>query len=64
MKKYYFPNSDYEEEFFGSESPVCVDVEELRRLARGWDLTWEEIMEQVHEAGDDEIDEYGTYESE
>ena len=60
MKKYYFPNSDHEKEFFGSESPVCVDVEELRRLARGL----EELMEQVHEAGDDEINEYGTYESE
>lgn len=64
MKTYYFPNSEHEEAFFGSDYPVCVDVEELRRLARGWDLTWEEMMEQVHEASKDEIEEYGTYDAE
>ena len=64
MKTYYFPNSEHEEAFFGSDYPVCVDAEELRRLARGWGLTWEEMMEQVHEAGKDEIEEYGTYDAE
>lgn len=64
MKTYYFPNYEYEENFFWRDYPVCVDTEELHRLSQGWGLTWEEIMEQVHEAGQDEIEEYGTYDAE
>ena len=64
MKTYYFPNSEHEEAFFGSDYPVCVDVEELRRLARGRGLTWEEMRKQAHRGGKDEIGEYGTYDAE
>lgn len=64
MKTYYFPNSEHEEAFFGSDNPICVDAKELSRLAREWGLTLDELMEQVHESNDDEIEEYGTYDAE
>lgn len=64
MKKtYYFPDSEHAVDFFGSENPVCIDHEELCRLAKGWDLTLDEIMDQVHEATDTEIKLYGTYDA-
>lgn len=65
MKKtYYFPNYEYEEDFFGSGYPICVDEKEIIRLAKGWDMTVDEIMEQVHEASEGEIEEFGTYDAE
>lgn len=33
MNTFYFPNTEYTDAFFGSESPVCVDAVELDRLA-------------------------------
>ena len=63
-KTYFFPNTENEENFFGSDNPICVDAEELSRLAREWSLTLDELMEQVHEANDDEIEEYGIYDAE
>ena len=61
MKTYFFPNPENEESFFGSDNPICVDKEEVVRLATEWGFTWDEMMEQVHEANDDEIEKYGTY---
>lgn len=60
-KTYYFPNAEQAEAFFGSQDPICVDYRELARLATEWDLTIEELMDQVHEATDNEIETYGTY---
>lgn len=65
MKKtYYFPDNEYCDTFFGSSDYVCVDGAELRRLAFGWDMEFEDLLEQVHEAGEAEIAEYGVYDSE
>ena len=61
MKTYFFPNPENEDDFFWSDNPICVDSEEIARLAREWGLTWDELMEQVHKANDDEIEKYGTY---
>ena len=63
MKTYYFPDNTHFDFFFGAESPVCVDAEELQRLADGWGLTLDELRDQVHEATADEISEYGVYNS-
>ena len=57
--KYYFPDSEYEIDFFGCGHPICVSGEELEFLARGWDMTEEDIMSQVHEATESEIETYG-----
>lgn len=61
MKTYFFPNPKNEEDFFGSDNPICVDEEELARLAREWGLTWDEMMEQTHTVNEFEISNYGTY---
>lgn len=63
MKKYYFPNDEHIETFFGSEYPVCVDLAELYRLANGWDKSVDDLMEQMHEASESEIAEFGVYDS-
>ena len=60
MKPYYFPNSGYVDVIFGGQSPVCMDRAEVDRLSRE-DGGWENIWEQAHEASDDEISEYGVY---
>lgn len=63
MKKmtYYFPNEGETDAFFGSASPVCVDMEELKELANGWGVSLDELLEQVHEATEEEMAEYGCY---
>lgn len=64
MKTFFFPNTECYEEFFGASLPTCVDLAELKRLARGWEIDLENLMEQVHEASESEIAEYGTYDAE
>ena len=63
MKTYYFPNAEHSDAFFGGQSPVCVDAAELDRLAADWGLDDDELRAQVHEASEDEIAEYGVYDS-
>ena len=63
MKTYYFPNAEHADAFFGSQSPVCVDAEELDRLAAEWGMEPDEIRDQVHEASEDEITKHGVYDS-
>jgi hypothetical protein len=63
MKTYYFANPAVHNEIYGAEYPICIDLTEIERLAREWDLTTEELMEQFHEAIPEEIAEYGTYDS-
>ena len=62
MKKYYFPDAEYIDLIFGSESPVCLDREEVDRLSREGG-EWENIWDQVHEATAQEIETYGVYNS-
>lgn len=54
-KNYYFPDSEHCDAFFWSG---------LRRLAFEWDMEYEDLLEQVHEASEAEIAEYGVYNSE
>lgn len=49
---------------FGSGDYICVDEAELRRLAFGWNMKYQDLLEQVHEASEAEIKEYGVYDSE
>ena len=63
MKKtYYFANSEHADSIYGSEAPVCIDLNEVKRLAREWGMTAAEMLEQFHEATAAEIEEYGIYE--
>jgi hypothetical protein len=63
MKTYYFPDNEHYDAFFGAYTPICVDLAELERLARDWEIDFDELLEQVHEARDDEIAEYGVCDS-
>lgn len=58
---YYFPDFDIHESFFGNGDPICVDAAEIERLAVEWEFP--DLMEHMHEASEDEINEYGVYDS-
>jgi hypothetical protein len=59
MKTYYLPTTDWDA-FFGNQYPVCIDETERNRLAAEWNM---DIEEDFREATDDEIAEYGVYDS-
>lgn len=60
-KKYYFADDEYIDSIYGSEHPICIDMAELKRLAREWEMTTAELRRQMHEASAEEIAEYGIY---
>lgn len=62
MKKYYFPNDEYVDEFFGNQLPCCIDESEVARLANGWGFDICEVTNMVHFATDGEMQEYGISE--
>lgn len=59
-KIYYMADSDYMDEVFGSEYPVCMSAEEVDHLANEWDNA--ELWDHMHEANADEIEMYGISE--
>ena len=61
MKKYYFANEEHMDEIYGGESAVCFDEAEVKRLAEEWGMTIDELMDQLHEATEEEIATYGVY---
>ena len=61
VKMYYFINDGVDpSEVYGSESPVCIDREEMLRLCSEWGDEFRELM---HVASAAEIEEYGVYDS-
>lgn len=60
IKEFLFPDDEYCDILFGSETPCCVDEDEVRRLADEWDMPFNELMSQMHTASADEIREYGV----
>lgn len=62
-KMYYFANDEYVDYIYGSGELVCIDFAEVKRLASEWEMTIEELMEQMHEATAEEITQYGIYDS-
>lgn len=63
MKNYYFADAEYIDRIYGNESPVCVDEPEIARLASEWDMSTDDLMNQFHVASQDEIEQYGVYNS-
>ena len=63
MKKYYIANPERADSIYGNELPVCIDLEEVERLAREWGMSTEELLEQMHEASEADIEEWGTYDT-
>lgn len=59
-RTYYFINSDINPDtIYGSEMPCCITENEIARLAAEWECP--DLMDQFHEATEDEIAEYGVY---
>jgi len=55
---YYFPDAEYEDEIFGNDSACCFDLLEVIRLSQGWECN---LLEEMHEATQDEIKEHGVF---
>lgn len=58
---YYIAKPEYSDRIYGSESPICIDLTEVNRLAREWDMTTEELLNQMREASEDDMAEWGIY---
>lgn len=63
MNHYYIASPEHMDVVYGSGEIVCIDAREVRRLAREWDMDPEELFSQFHEADEDEIAEYGVYDT-
>lgn len=63
INTYYIANPEHEGTIYGNQSIVCLDLAEVQRLAREWDMTTEEMMEQMREATAEEIEKCGVYDS-
>lgn len=62
MKKtYYIADTEYSDAIYGDQLPTCLDLTEVERLAREWDMTADELLAQMHEATEDDINEFGIY---
>lgn len=59
-KTWYLPDDEHADAFFGPVTPVCVDMDELIRLAEGWEMPLDELLDQVHEASEEELAEFGV----
>lgn len=63
-RKFYFPDSNHEEEFFGPTGEwVCLDKKALREFAQMSETPYAEVERMVHEATEEELAEYGKYEA-
>lgn len=60
MKRYYMANPEHSDAIYGDEIPVCIELAEVKRLACEWGMTTDELLEQMHEASTDEIEEWGV----
>jgi hypothetical protein len=63
MKQYYFADKERVDYIYGNEEPICIDLKEIERLAKEWELTTDELLEQMHEATAREIENYGVFDS-
>lgn len=61
-KTYYFPDDYTEFDIFGQEMPVCIDRAECEWLAEQYEMTIDDFMDNMHEATETEIEEYGIAE--
>ena len=63
-KKFYFPDSNHEEEFFGPAGEwVCMYKKALREFARNCETSYAEVERMGHEATEEELAVYGKYEA-
>lgn len=64
-KRYYFPNKEHIDKWFIDE-PICIDETEVSRLISEWaddETSPDDLWNQLHEATEREISQYGVYDS-
>ena len=60
MKTYYVPKDGINPDtIYGGEPFTCISEEEIKRLSREWGVN---LMEQMREATQEDIEEFGVYE--
>jgi hypothetical protein len=62
-KVYYIARPEYSDSIYGDQLPVCLDLAEVERLAREWDMSTDEMLDQMLEADEDDIQQNGVYDS-
>ena len=60
MDLFYIAKPEYVDAIYGSEYPVCLSLCAVDQLAAGWEMTTEELLEQMDEATPEQIAEFGT----
>ena len=60
MDTFYIAKPGCVDEIYGSEYPVCLSRCAVAQLAAGWEITTEELLEQMDEATPEQIAEFGT----
>ena len=60
MDTFYIAKPEYEDEIYGSECPVCLSLCAIAQLAAGWEMTADELLEQMDVATPEQIAEFGT----
>lgn len=60
MDSFYIAKPEHVDAIYGSEYPVCLSLCAVAQLAAGWEMTTEELLEQMDEATPGQIAEFGT----
>ena len=47
MDSFYIAKPEYVDAIYGSEYPVCLSLCAVSQLAVGWEMTTEELLEQM-----------------
>lgn len=58
---YYVADIEHSDSIYGDQLPVCLDLNEVKRLSREWNMSVDEILDQMHEASQEEIEDLGVY---
>lgn len=60
MGTFYIAKPEHVDAIYGSEYPVCLSLCAVSQLASGWEMTTDELLEQMDEATPEQIAEFGT----
>lgn len=61
-RTYYFPHTEHIDKFFKNRPIMCIDIIDLRKLARTWHMEFNQVRSMVHIASKDELKTYGKLE--
>ena len=50
IERLYIVREEFTDQWFPYDEPTAMTLEEIKRLAKAWEMPIEELMEQVEEA--------------